>query len=422
MIKLPLIKLTFIYAAGNSINKIIPFLLLPILTHYISPEGYGKISIVQIIISFFTVLISLNFNGAYLRYYYKLACKDKKRLLFNVIFFTVVNFILLAAVSFFMILFGGVFLSDIFSIDSMWLYVAIVISFSNSIMALILVNFQINKSPIKYSLATISYSFVNIFFSLLLIIYLDYGWEGRIFGILISSILLLIIAFLNYKKERGIRIDSYDQNFRKKIYNFGFPLLPHALSGIILVGVDRVFLANMIGLSSTGVYAVAYQFGMIISIISSSINSAWAPFFFKEMENSKSSVFILIKGVGYIAIALFLIVIVLIFLSKLIILNYLNVEYHDSIKYITLIAWGYFFEGLCIMVSNFILFYNKNIYLSYSTITAVFLNIILNIILINSMGVYGAALATFISYVVSFIMIAAYTVFLIKVKGKIRSD
>jgi O-antigen/teichoic acid export membrane protein len=396
------------------LNKFIPFLLLPILTHYISPEGYGIISIIQIIISFFTVIISLNFNGAYLRYYYKLIKKEQNKLLFNIIIFTVINFISITVISFLILLFGHLSFIDIFDIDNMWLYIALVISFSNSIMAMILINFQIDNNPIKYSLITISYSIVNICFSLLLIVYFNYGWEGRILGILISSILLLIITFIGYKKENSLNLDNYNKDYKNKIYKFGLPLLPHALSGLILVSVDKLFLNNMIGLSSVGIYAVAYQFAMIISIVASSINNAWSPYFFKNMENRNISISLLIRKMIYIAIILFIIVLLLILASKWLILNFFNVKYHEAIQYIAIIAWGHFFEGLYVILSNFILFYHKNIYLSYLTIFAVFINIILNIVFINSMGIYGAALATLISYFIYFVIVILYTAYLIK--------
>jgi len=410
-------KLAILYILGNVLNKAIPFLLLPVLTYYITPEGFGVIMIIQLIISILTILISLNFNGAYLKYYYKYNSSNRNILLYNIIIYTFLNAVTIIIFIILVLYIFSIQLDILFGFDSIWIFVAMFIAISNSILALILVNYQINNNPIKYSLVTILFTTINVVITLTFIVYLNYGWEGRILGMLSSSFFLLLVSYKIYFKKK-YSLKNLDIKFRNKIYLFGIPLLPHALSGILLVSVDRLFLNSMLDLSSVGIYSTAYQFGMIISIAMSAINIAWSPYFFRNIEKNNKTFSFFAKKIFLISIIMFFLVLLIIYLSKYIVLIFFDIQYHEAVKYIGIIAWGNFFEGLYIIISNFIFYYEKNIFLSYVTFLVLILNIILNFIFIKSFGIYGAALATLISYIIYFLLVLTYSIYLIKKYGK----
>ena len=53
---------SIIYLGSSIFSKAIPFMLLPILTKYLSPEEYGVLSIFQLMISFFTAFVGINMS------------------------------------------------------------------------------------------------------------------------------------------------------------------------------------------------------------------------------------------------------------------------------------------------------------------------------------------------------------------------
>ncbi|EIQ9127591.1 polysaccharide biosynthesis protein, partial [Escherichia coli] len=46
-----LLKISSIYLFSNILNALIPFLLLPILTHNLTPNEYGQVAMFQTLIS-----------------------------------------------------------------------------------------------------------------------------------------------------------------------------------------------------------------------------------------------------------------------------------------------------------------------------------------------------------------------------------
>ena len=60
----------------------------------------------------------------------------------------------------------------------------------------------------------------------------------------------------------------------------GLPLVPHMLMALGLIAADRFILAHYRGLGEGGLYAVACALGMIMPLITMSLNQAWAPVYY----------------------------------------------------------------------------------------------------------------------------------------------
>jgi len=65
-----LIKSTFIYAGGNLVTRAIPFILLPILTRFLSPEDYGMLATFMAIFGVVQVVIYMGTTDAIVRGYF----------------------------------------------------------------------------------------------------------------------------------------------------------------------------------------------------------------------------------------------------------------------------------------------------------------------------------------------------------------
>ena len=57
-------KNTFFYVFFEVINKAMPFLLVPILTHYFTPKDMGLVAEFTATVGILTILIGLNVHGA----------------------------------------------------------------------------------------------------------------------------------------------------------------------------------------------------------------------------------------------------------------------------------------------------------------------------------------------------------------------
>ena len=65
-----LFKTARVYIVSNIVNQSIPFLLIPLLTRYLTPIEYGMVATYQVLVGFVTPITGLSVHGAITRIYY----------------------------------------------------------------------------------------------------------------------------------------------------------------------------------------------------------------------------------------------------------------------------------------------------------------------------------------------------------------
>lgn len=66
-----LLRSASIYTTGNVINASIPFLLMPVLTRYLSPEDYGYTAMFALLTSLLAPFMGVNAKSSLALTYYK---------------------------------------------------------------------------------------------------------------------------------------------------------------------------------------------------------------------------------------------------------------------------------------------------------------------------------------------------------------
>ncbi len=396
-----LFKNAGIYTIANVLNSAIPFLLLPLLTRYLTPTEYGYISMYSLLITFTVPFVGFNVNGAIARQFY-----NKER--YNIWEYVWNSIIILCfSASLVSIIFYSFSesISKVASFPSEMLWTVIVYTISQFIVEIISVIWQVKNKALVYSIFNSAKILVNFFLSILFVVFLGYGWKGGVYGQLISLTIFATIAISILVKNRWIKTKINKAHIINAL-NFGVPLIPHSLSGSIISMTDRLFITNMVGLSTTGIYTAGYQIGSIINILAASFNKAYMPWLYEKLSiNSKQTKSKIVKFTYlYFLIILFLAILIGM-ISPFILRIFLGVEYINSSKYVLWIALGYAFNGMYLMVVNFIFYEQQTKSLSMVTFLTAALNIVLNYILIDQYGAIGAAQATTITFFLKFIFV-----------------
>ena len=85
MIKNKLFKNAFIYTLTEVINKAVPFLLLPVLTIYLTPSDYGVVATYGAFIAIVAVFVHLSMVGAVTVNFFKLSKEKLKIYIANIL-------------------------------------------------------------------------------------------------------------------------------------------------------------------------------------------------------------------------------------------------------------------------------------------------------------------------------------------------
>jgi O-antigen/teichoic acid export membrane protein len=155
-------------------------------------------------------------------------------------------------------------------------------------------------------------------------------------------------------------------------------------------------LQNMGSNSIVGVYSLAYSFSNIMAVIWNALNNSWVPFYYDFTRNNKINE---MKTHAKNYIELFTVLSIgFMLLTPEVFHVFANREFWGGTKLIPLLVCSNYFIFLYSFAVNFEFYSKKTKVIATGTVTSAICNIMLNIIMIPLWGMFGAALATVISY------------------------
>jgi len=204
-------------------------------------------------------------------------------------------------------------------------------------------------------------------------------------------------------KNNSIHFDFKIIDFKNAL-SFGLPLIPHAIGGILFTSIDRFFLTNLIGLEQTGNYSVAYQIGAIISLITISFNSAYVPWLFDKLNRSDFEIKKRIVTFTYIYFALLILgAIFLLLFFPIIVSRFVGKGFLNINTYSTFIVFGFVFQGMYFMVTNYIIYAQKTYIQAIITISIGLVKLPITYFGILWLGAIGASISYCLTFFLFFI-------------------
>ena len=390
-------KNTFIYGIGNVAVKSVTFFFIPLYTHYLSVFEVGIIVLLELLEVLYVATAPMGILSALWRFFNpeRKAGREKEFISSNILFIFAVNGV------FCTILFlSASFISEVYlsatDLTSL-VRVHVVVLFLGLSRIVLFTLFRIYEQAFRFI------TFVFIDFSLLILITLyfviglDLGLRGVIYAKVITGSLAFIFALFYILKQFGLHYFHKDV---VRSLRFGFPLMFNAISLLVLSASDRFFIKEIISVEASGIYGIAYKFGMILNMIFVvPLVQAWTPILFR-LENAPE------QKVTYQKIALYyvqigiLLMLVIVVVSKYLLKLTTTGDYHYGSIIIPWVAFSYLLFGLQNILKAGALIHNKTLQMTQYALLAAALNIILNIVMIPTFGILGAAIATTLSYFV----------------------
>lgn len=220
-----------------------------------------------------------------------------------------------------------------------------------------------------------------------------YKAEARIISNLIVNLIVGLILFISIQKQ-GKKF------FSKKYWTFGFRfniiLVPHYLSTQILNQADRIMINSMCGSSDAGIYSVAYNFSLLLSLVTNGINSSLTPYIYQclKEENTKK----LKKSITIIVLLVAVFSAVFICFIPDLFLLLLPVSYLPALRVIPPVTVGAFFLFLYPLFGSIEFYYEETKYVTYASVIGAGMNVLLNYIFIKIFGFIAAAYTTLFCY------------------------
>ena len=392
---------SMIYVLSLLFNKGLTFLLLPVLTFYLTKEDYGVLGLVTAISTMASIYVGFFPSGFLLARFAQYGKEKMAEYMHHILLLTIATTSLVLLI---LIGFQHYLLPEHLENKTILMVVITLYAMFTIFFRFIDTLLQVEQNAIKFAVLQTLQSVGSLGLGLVLIIEFSYGWKGKYYAELLILFFVFIYAIYYIVKNQYYKYNT-DYKKLKELFVFLFPLTFSVL-GLYLMGtIDRIFISNMLGLEAAGIYNVAITMAIIINMIYDSISKALDPFLYQNLvKNQKDNRIKIVK-----LIYLYSAVCILIFALFVLILPYVfhlmvNEKFEEALILIPILAVGFTFEGLRKVLEAPLVFKHKVKSLAAISLIAGLINIILNYFLIKIYGINGAAYATLISFLVLYII------------------
>lgn len=384
-----LIKNTLIISIGTICPKLASLITLPLFTAYLSTQEYGTFDLINTLSFLFVPLATLQIQSAAFRYLIEQRTDNeaKKKTITNILIF-LIPISLVALVGLFFILFKISFLTRIlicayFFLDAF-----------NSALGQIARGMGRN---LDYSISGLITSFVNV----LLVCVFIFAFHSKLDGILLSLTLstLISIVFLTIRTKYYLYIDfsQYDRKYLKELLKYSFGMVPNTLSQWVMNLSDRLIVTAFLGPSSNAIYAVANKIPSLFSLVQTTFSMGWlesASLAVNDCDSSEyysrmfDTIFCLMTGLMALLISSTPVVFTLL----------IRGNYDEAYSQMPILYMGVYFSVISVFFGGIYVAHKKTKNQGITTTVAAAVNLVINLLLVNHLGIYAASISTMVSF------------------------
>ena len=394
-----ILRASTVYGLANLGIRALNFLLLPIYTRFLTPADYGVMVLAETLAAFLVSIVSLGFDASMQRLYFQ-HVDDSKALSGYV--GSVLKFALLLEIGFLVLAFTvGPRLQHTLvptsSVPFRYIAMALATAVATQFFGYRLVLYQAERRPWGYAILSLLSFGLTASLTVALVVYARRGVTGMLGGKLMAAAICLMVAVLLARHALG---SHFHWAYVRQTIAVGSPLVPHLLMAMGLVSADRFILAYYRDLREVGLYAVAYTFGMIMSLVTMSLSQAWAPIYYDIARKGEEGRRVLSKMCAGLIVMLTAVACFGALIAQDFIAHFLDHRYASAGRVVPWIIGAYLAHSLFSMFSLAAMQTRRTTLIMGASFVALVMNTILNFALIPRWGMYGAAYATLFAYVV----------------------
>lgn len=389
-----LAKNTAIVSIGKICTQLITFFLLPVYTAVLSNEEYGVVDLLNTLTSLLLPIATLQIEQGIFRYL--LDCRENKEKQTTLIT-TVSKFILVqSAICILIFLCASPFIHNEYKY---FLMANLLMGILSSISLQICRGLGDNKT---YAVGSFITGALTVILNVIFIVAFKWGAYGMLIATAISNLLCAIYVFVKKKIYKYIDIKQNDKKLLKDIVKYSVPLIPNMISWWIVSASDRTIISAVIGVAQNGIYSAANKFSGIFSTLYSVFNLTWTEsasinINSEDRDEFFSKIFdFIVRLFGSLCLGT---IAVMPFVFGILV----NEKFAESYYQIPILILGSVFNILVSFLGSVYVAKKLTKEIAKTSIIAAIINIVVNIALINQIGLYAASISTVIAYFAMFI-------------------
>ncbi len=410
---------TLWYGASSIFGRFLNYLLTPLLATIFASADYGKITTLFAIAAFLNILYTYGLETAYFRFTAK---EPEAKVYNNCVSSLLITTTLLTAV--FLIVSKPI--AAFLEIPNNPEYVqwVVLIVALDTLAVLPFSKLRFTGRPRKFAFLKI----INILINVGLVLFFLYWCKNAatdsfwfelynpniglgyvIIATLVASgvtLILLLPELFHFKF-------TIHKEFWKELMTYSWPLIIVGLAGMVNELIDRFMLLKLVpgtteqAYSQSGIYGANYKLAILIVLFIQAFRMGAEPFFFKQstQENAQRTYARVMKFFVIACCFCFLGVVLFLDIWKYFV-GSRHPEYWEGLVVVPILMLAKLFLGVYYNLSIWYKLTNKNITGAWITIGGAIITIVINFLLIPTMGYMACAIATLCCY--GYMMVVSY--------------
>lgn len=405
-------KDSVIYGLGDTLKRIVVFLLLPVYTRYLTPTDYGRLELLMVTLNILFIVGSQGIGTAFSRFYGASRAElQKSELQRSELIRTSQYYLIFSSMVICSLLhvFSEPFSKLLFDQSNPLLTSFIkIIAFTSLFQIISVIPFMLYRvrlQPIKYITVSLIGFLLQAVLNVYFVVVLKIGVKGVLIGNAISA---LIVVIINLVSTKNVLFHTFSFSKLKHLLKFGLPLIPVGIFSWIMHFSDKFLLQKFATTHELGLYSIGSRFSNIVTLlIIGPFMMSWGAYCFQiaTTDHAKQTFKIITTYFLFILCSLSMCLIVL---TPPVIKLMTGKQFWDAYIVVLPLVSANIAYGMFYIFSLGVNVAKKTHYFLYIMSFGATLNIVLNVIFIPKFGMLGAGFVSFISNLV--IMFATYSV------------
>ena len=387
-----------VYGLGGIISKIIPLIMVPIITRIMpNTEYYGISDLSNTIVQFGSAVAIMGMYDAMYRMFFEKDEEDyKKTVCSTALLFTCIT----SVIVFLIMIICKDFIAQYFLSNRQ--YVCVV--YLSAMATLVGATNSIVSAPTRMQNQRKVFLVTNtlsplLSYSIAIPLLLDGHYVIALPLAAVISGVTMEFAF-GVMNRKWFRPKLFDMKLLKQLLAIAIPLLPNFLIYWVFNSCDKVMITNIIGIGAAGIYSVGSKLGHASQLIYTAFAGGWQFFAFSTMkeENQVESNSRIFESLGIISFAATAFICAWSFeIFKLL----FRADYRSGYIVAPYLFFSPLLQMLFQVAANQFIVVKKTWPNLFILSSGAVINIVINYFLIPVLGIEGASIATMLGYIVS---------------------
>lgn len=389
-----LIKDIGLFFVSNFASKILIFLLVPLYTNLLSTSEYAVADLITATINLVFPIITLCIAEATLRFPFEKDVRKNEVLSIAVMLLIVSTLAVVLAKSFVGYING--------TLNTYWWFfcACYFVTSAHSIMTYF--SRGCDKTKV-FAVSGIVHSVFLVGCNIIFLVYFHWGLVGYLLSIIISYLASAIYILIAGGFFKYIVVFRLNKDLFKEMLGYSIPMIPTVVAWWFMQTSDKYMIIWKVGFEESGIYSLAYKIPTILFMVCSLFTQAWQISAISNYSQKDNNSFV---GNVYSFFNLFSVLSCsgLIVTSKVLGRLLFAKDFFVAWKCVPILLIAYVFSGLSGFLASTFTASKKTKYLFVSTSFGAIVNVLLNLLFIEKIGIIGAAYTTLVGYLVTWII------------------